>query len=117
MIEKSRVSPPVNVVERKEGFYVEVYIPGVSEEEVDIVAGDEEIIISGDKNENYPYEEERIYHRLEREYGYFRIVLKLPSSFNKREIKAILENGVLKMTIPKVEEKRKRLIKIPVLKR
>lgn len=117
MIEKSRVSPPVNIIESGDVFYIEVYIPGVCEDDIEVIAGDGEIIISGNKRETYPYEEERIYHRLEREYGHFRIALKLPSSFNKSEAKAVLENGVLKLSVPKVDEKRKKFVKVPILRK
>jgi len=58
--------------------------------------------ISAEKNEVI---EENIdtYHRRERSIGKVKRTIPLPQNTNKDDIKASFENGVLKVTIPKLE--------------
>ncbi len=49
---------------------------------------------------------------MEREYGQFRRVLALPARVKAGKAEARVENGVLKVVLPKSGEDRKRKIKI-----
>ncbi|MEE9325575.1 MAG: Hsp20 family protein, partial [Dehalococcoidia bacterium] len=49
-------------------------------------------------------EEEEDYIRRERRYGSFHRVIALPSSLKADKAEALFEDGVLTVTIPKVEE-------------
>ncbi len=113
MIEGERIVPPVNVSENFDSFIIEMYLPGVRIDEIEITAGDEEIIIIGAKKQEEDLEN-RVYYLLEREFGHFRRIIKLPSPFNKRNIKAFMKEGVLRIYVPKIVERRSKYIKIPI---
>jgi HSP20 family protein len=112
MKEVERIHPPVNLVERKEAYVIEIWLPGVEKDMVEVIASDEEIIVSGYKIDR-PMEE-RIYYQVERQFGDFKRAIKIPSPFNKKGIKAVMKEGVLKIYVPKVEERREKFIKVEI---
>jgi len=112
MREVERIHPPVNLIERKDAYVIEIWLPGVEKEMVEIIASDEEIIISGYKIDRP--REERIYYQVEREFGDFRRTIKIPTPFNKKGIKAVMKDGVLKIYVPKIEERREKYIKVMI---
>lgn len=112
MREVERIYPSVNLIERKDDYIIEVWLPGVEKGMVEVIASDEEIIISGYKMEKIA--EERVYYRVERQFGSFKRMIKVPSPFNKKEIKAVMKEGVLKIYVPKIEDRREKYIKVEI---
>ncbi len=53
-------------------------------------------------------------HRYERAYGAFERTFTLPATVDPEKIKALYENGVLTITLPKVEAAKPHLIKVDV---
>jgi len=107
----SCVVPAVDVYETEDSVFVVVDMPGVPKENVDIhISGDElEItgrISRGERKGNVLYSE--ICHRD------YRRTFTLPDIIDRDKIKAKLENGVLTLTLPKVEEVKPREIPISV---
>lgn len=113
MIEVERIVPGVNVIEKEEVYVIEVWLPGVAREMIEVIASDEEIVISGTKVQALV--EERIYYQAEREFGNFRRVIRLPSPFNKKGIRAVMRDGVLRISVPKVKERREKYIRVEIL--
>ena len=58
---------------------------------------------------------ERVY-RYERTYGTFERSFTLPATVDADHIKASYENGVVHLTLPKVEKAKPRLVKVDVAK-
>ena len=92
-------------VYEKDGKYnIEVDIPGYNKEEVNIEAKDGYLTISAEKKiEKKEDNEEKKYFYHERRYG------KVERSFyigemDTDKISAKMENGILKINIPKIEE-------------
>ena len=56
-------------------------------------------------------------HRHERTYGAFERTFTLPATVDAANIKAQYENGVLTVTLPKVEKAKPRQIQVEVAKR
>jgi HSP20 family protein len=54
------------------------------------------------------------YHFVERNYGSFSRSIRLPGGGQSDKIKASYKNGVLKVTLPKSEEAKRREVKIRV---
>ena len=54
------------------------------------------------------------YYIVERSYGTFERAFKLPEYVETEKIKAKFENGVLKISLPKKEEEKKKVIDVQI---
>ena len=98
-----RFLPRMDVVETESHFDVQFDLPGISAEEVNIEVHEGELTISGSR-ELKRDEEESTYHRLERSHGEFHRVLGLPQDVDAESIAARYHDGVLTVSIPKMEQ-------------
>jgi HSP20 family protein len=103
--------PPVNVWEDADAFRVEVEVPGLTQEQVQVsVTNKNQLTLQG---ERLPEEAGKgRWHRRERGFGRFQRVLKLPTPVDADRVEAKLENGLLQLTLPKAEEARPRRIAV-----
>jgi HSP20 family protein len=108
--------PAVNIKETDTNFSLEVAAPGKIKDDFSIEIDHNVLTISSEtKTENEQSEENGRYTRKEFSYSSFRRSFTLPETINADDIKAVYENGVLLVTLPKKEEalpKPKRLIDI-----
>ncbi|MBI4209171.1 MAG: Hsp20/alpha crystallin family protein [Deltaproteobacteria bacterium] len=108
--------PRVDVFEQKGKLVVEIEVPGLRPEEIKITASRDFIVVEGEKGkrERSPAEGKTNYLCMERDFGRFRRAIELPIPGNTSEIVAELKGGVLRLVMPKVEERRgtKRTINI-----
>jgi HSP20 family protein len=101
---ESSFSPKMDISENKENYILRLDIPGVAKSDISIKVQNNNLVISGkrdDKVENY---KDNKMIRYERSYGNFTRVYSLPGPFDKDKIKAKYENGVLTITVPKTEK-------------
>nr|GMD19908.1 17.5 kDa class I heat shock protein [Ipomoea batatas] len=81
-------------------------VPGVKKEEVKIEIEDDRILqICGQRKVEKEEKNDR-WHRMERSSGKFMRRFRLPENVKMDEIKASMENGVLTITVPKIEVKK-----------
>ncbi|XP_059628054.1 18.1 kDa class I heat shock protein-like [Cornus florida] len=81
-------------------------VPGLKEEEVKVEVEDDKILhISGERNREQE-EKGDTWHRVERSSGRFMRRFRLPENAKVDQVKAAMENGVLTVTVPKVEAKK-----------
>jgi HSP20 family protein len=71
------------------------------------------LTIKGEKK-NEKEERDENYHLIERSYGSFTRSVRLPREVQSDKITASFKNGILKITLPKSEEAKKKEIKIKV---
>jgi HSP20 family protein len=105
-VKANKVTPSVNIVENEGMFKLEVAAPGLAKEDFKINVEDKVLTISAEKKaETETNEGEKI---LRREFGYsnFKRTFTLPENVNVTDIKAVYENGVLNVHLPKVEVKK-----------
>lgn len=105
--------PSVDVAETDENVVVTAELPGVSQDDVDITIVNDVLTLKGEKKEEKEIKKEN-YHRIERSYGSFQRSVSLPTGVKADQAKATYKNGVLHVTIPKVEEAKPKTIKINV---
>lgn len=105
------LNPAVSVREDEERLTIEVEVPGVSPDDIEISLEDGTLRIAGEKRSGET-EENGAYHVAERRYGRFERTFTLPRNFDAENAKASCENGVLQVTLPKKEEARPRRIRI-----
>lgn len=103
--------PPIDVVETEDSYLVAAELPGVNKEDVIINIHGNTLRLSGEKKLSSEKN-----HRLRSEFwqGPFRRSIDLPGEIDREKIVAKYENGILIVTLPKMEESRSNEIKIEV---
>jgi HSP20 family protein len=104
-------TPRSNVVETGDAVEVTVDLPGMKPEEVEVEVKEGALWISGHREEEKK-EEGDTYHRHERFEGKFRRVEPLPVTVDQDHVTATYNDGVLKITLPKVEEAKAKSIPV-----
>ncbi|XP_071705514.1 17.3 kDa class I heat shock protein-like [Rutidosis leptorrhynchoides] len=81
-------------------------VPGLKKEEVKVEVEDDRVLqISGERNKESE-EKGDTWHRVERSSGKFMRRFRLPENAKVDQVKAAMDNGVLTVTVPKVEAKK-----------
>ena len=96
-------TPAVNERVDEKGYYLEIDLPGVKKEDIDISVSDGVLVISGERKLEKK-EEKPNYTRIESFFGRFERAFKLPSDADLDNIEAKYEDGVLKIFIPKKQK-------------
>ena len=105
------VFPLTNLTEDTDTYYIRAELPGMKSDELDIQVTAEGISISGERK--IPKEGENVrYHRREREAGKFSRLINFPAMVDVNKVEASMENGVLKVIIPKSEAAKPRQIAV-----
>jgi HSP20 family protein len=81
--------------------------------DIDISLAEGVLTIKGEKKQEKEEKEEN-YHLIERSYGSFVRSVRLPKEVQSEKINASYKNGILRVTLPKSEEAKKKEIKIKV---
>ena len=102
--------PSLDVAETKNDVIVKAEVPGMDPKDIDISLSDSILTIKGEKKQ----EKEGDYHLTERCFGAFTRAIQLPAEVQSDKIEASYKNGILKVTLPKTEEAKKKEIKIKV---
>ncbi|CAL1517344.1 Hsp20/alpha crystallin family protein [Chitinophaga sp. MM2321] len=105
--------PPVNIVETKEAFLVDVVAPGFSKEDFKISADDKTLTISAEKKVETKSESDK---QVRREFNFksFKRSFSISDVVDGSKIQAKYDNGVLKVTLPKKEDKQEAVKEIVV---
>jgi HSP20 family protein len=105
--------PSLDFSETKSDLVVKAELPGIDPKDIDISVNEGVLTIRGEKRQEKEEKEEG-YHFAERSYGSFTRSIRLPREVQNDKINASYKNGVLKITLPKSEEAKKKEIKIKV---
>ncbi len=105
--------PALDLSETPEAFIIEATVPGLKADDLHITLENNLLTISGEVHQEQE-RKERNYHRVERRFGKFQRSITLPTTVKADAINATLENGVLRLDIPKAEEVKPRRININV---
>ena len=102
-LEENSLMPAMNVKEHNEDFEIEFAAPGFSKKDFEVTINDNILTVSGEKKHEKEEKEEG-YTCKEFSYNSFKRSLTLPETINKNEeVKAIYENGILKLNLQKNE--------------
>ena len=101
--ELEQSSPPVDVVEDREGYRFSIEMPGLKSDSLEVKVEDGTLVISAERPVPAWGERARL-HRAERHYGRVRRAFRLPSDVGEDAIKAAYKDGVLEVTIAKLPE-------------
>ena len=105
-----RGRPAVNAWETSDALKVELELPGVQSDQVELSVVGDELSIKVERPDAEP--QAATYHRRERGVGAFARVVRLPLEVDPDRVEAELRRGVLTITLPKAESARPRKIEV-----
>jgi len=103
--------PPLNVWETDDALEVEVEVPGVRRDDIELEVLRDEVTIRG-RRELPEGRDANGYHRRERPVGGFARRLRLPVAVDADKVDANLADGVLRIVLPKHEAALARKIQV-----
>lgn len=106
--------PNVDLVETPTELQVSVELPGVSRDEVKIFIAGQLLVIQGAKKKDKDKFQSLKILRIEREYGPFYRAIQISTAVNPMKGTANIVNGILKIRIPKIEDKRSKKVEIVI---
>jgi HSP20 family protein len=104
-------SPPLDVYETDDTVEITMDLPGADPAAVRILVKGDAVLIAGDKAPRR-VRAESSFHLVERGFGRFARTVRLGRACDASRARASLINGELRVTVPKVKERRGQLIRV-----
>lgn len=108
--------PLANVYETKDGWKIHAEIPGVKKENIHLEMLNKQLILTAERSKEEEIEG-GTWHKKEMTYGVYKRVFSLPENAedNLENIKAIYKDGILDISIPKLESSKSHRKLIPII--
>lgn len=103
--------PPVRVWTSEAGALVETELPGLSEDEIELLITNDVLTIKGAREPEQAGDTEKFY-RQERGYGQFSRSLQMSFKIDADKVRAQLHEGILLIELPKAEIDRAKRISV-----
>lgn len=104
-------APPVDIFEKNDHLVIRAEIPGVKKEDMDVRIENGVLTLHGERKHETEVKEENSY-RMERVYGTFTRSFSLPTTVDPTKVAATYKDGVLEVTVPKVETAKPKKVEI-----
>jgi HSP20 family protein len=105
-------SPALDVRQCDGSLVVTAELPGLKKDEVKVEVTDDTLVIRGERQREHKEDHEG-YHRWERSYGQFYRSVALPDGAKMDQVKAELQDGLLKISVP-VRQSEKKSREVPI---
>lgn len=105
--------PAIDIAETEHDVILTMDLPGIERQDLDVSVVDNRLTIKGERKQEGP-SKERHTHRVERSYGTFSRAFDLPAGVDATKIAATYRDGVLAVSVPKVEATKPRQIEVTV---
>ena len=96
-------TPAINTREGEFAYHVEVDLPGIKKEDINISVAENKLVISGERKLKEEIKEEN-YYKVESSFGSFSRSFSLPEEADIEKIHAENQDGVLEVIVPKLEK-------------
>jgi len=104
-------NPLVDIYDEKDHLVITAELPGVDKKDIVIDVKDRMLTLKGERSTDNEVKEGDFYRR-ERSYGKFERVFTLPVDVDPDKISATYKEGVLKLEIPKPEDRKPKKITV-----
>jgi HSP20 family protein len=104
-------APALDISERKDAYLMTVELPGVKLDDLQITLEDGLLTVQGERHFADDSSEQQ-FHRVERRYGAFRRSITLPTHVQADAVEATVEDGLLQIMVPKMEEAKPKRIQV-----
>jgi HSP20 family protein len=98
--EASSWEPPVDIYETDDAIVLQVELPGVSKDALNVELHEHTLRLSGERTRE-PAGTDGQYHREEGRYGAFQRAFRMPTIVDEAKIQATYTDGVLALRLPK----------------
>ena len=105
--------PSVDVLEAKNKIIVKAVLPGLEAKDVSVSISEDVLTIKGERKKEEEEKGEHYYH-CESYCGSFQRSFRLPVNVQSDKIEATFDKGILKVTLPKTKEAKKKEIEVKV---
>lgn len=106
-------SPRVEVKETDKNIFFSAEVPGMDEKDINVTLRENNLIIEGEKKSERK-KEEKGYYRSEFSYGSFYRSIPLQADVDEDKVDATYKNGILKVTLNKLEESKQTAKRIEI---
>ena len=104
-------SPVVDIYETDKSVILKAELPGMTKDDIVIEINENNLVLKGERKFQKDIREEN-YHRIERSYGTFSRSFTLPDTVDRNKVSASFKDGILEITIPKIEGAKPKQIEI-----
>jgi HSP20 family protein len=108
-------SPSIDVFEKGDNFEVKVELAGMKQEDVDVSVSNDTLTIKGERMPESSIKDED-YYRSEIACGSFYRSIALPSSVDTKNIEAVYEDGILRVTLQRAAGAKPKKVNVQVKK-
>lgn len=105
--------PAADVIEKGDSYEIDVDVPGMKQDNIEVVLSDGQVTVRGQIDEETE-QKGKEYYSCERRHESFSRAFALPEGVDTEKVAADLENGVLKITLPKTAAAQKSQRKIDI---
>lgn len=104
MVRSNATAPAINVLENEKSYDLELAAPGMTKDDFKVTLDENGDLVINMEKKTENNEDKKHGHYLRREFSYskFQQTMLLPDDADKEKINAQVENGVLKVNIPKI---------------
>lgn len=103
--------PAVDIYEEEDRIVIKAELPGMEKKDIKVNVEDHILILEGERSEENEVKKEN-YHRNERAFGKFHRSFALPADIDPDKVNAEFKDGVLKVEIPRPEERKPKKITV-----
>jgi len=107
-------SPPCDVIDRPDAVEIVLDVPGLSPDSVTVLFARQSVVIAGHKRAPTCMHDEAAFHLAERTFGRFTRVVRIAGAVDSGRAHATLRAGELRVTLPRIDERRGHEIRIPI---
>ena len=104
---------PIDIYDEDDSIVFEMEVPGADPKNLNLYVSGDVLIIEGAKREN-KREAKTNFYCMERSFGKFRRLVEIPITANLRRVKSSYKDGILRVTIEKISDRRGERREIPI---
>ena len=107
------VNPAANILTTKNGFELQVAAPGLKKDDFKVNVDGDQLTVSAEIKDEINENTEKYTHR-EFRFSSFKRTFTMPDNVNTEQISASYDNGVLKLTLPVLEDQKSKVKEITI---